>query len=153
MKSAANCSYMVIISTSCSSPKFTTDEISLAFGDAYGDQIYAPRLNDPFSRKFEQCSSDTFQIDGPCTYQICYAYLYRSGANENEGWKPESVKIYGFDTEPLIFDFNTPIPRDTWYGYDYCAIPTPPPPSSSYQLFTPKWVIYGVLGCFLSLWL
>jgi len=39
MKGAENCSYLVLITTSCSSPKFTTDKISIAFGDASGNQV------------------------------------------------------------------------------------------------------------------
>ncbi|KAJ1402548.1 PLAT/LH2 domain superfamily [Sesbania bispinosa] len=49
LKNAGSCSYLVVISTSCSSPRYTTDQISIAFGDAYGNQIYAPRLDDPAS--------------------------------------------------------------------------------------------------------
>ncbi|KAE8656949.1 Detected protein of confused Function [Hibiscus syriacus] len=65
-----SCSYTVSIRTSCSSTTYTRDQISLAFGDAYGNQVYAPRLDDPQSRTFERCSTDTFQINGPCTYQV-----------------------------------------------------------------------------------
>ncbi|KAA8540482.1 hypothetical protein F0562_024599 [Nyssa sinensis] len=86
-----SCSYTVSIRTSCSSPRLTRDQISLSFGDAYGNQVYAPRIDDPSSRTFERCSVDTFQIYGPCTYQICYFYLYRSGY---DGWKPESVQDF-----------------------------------------------------------
>nr|AFK41169.1 unknown [Lotus japonicus] len=146
MKSEHNCSYLVMITTSRSSPKFTTDKISIAFGDDQGNQVYAPRLDDPISKTFEQCSSDSFQIDGACASPICYVYLYRSGS-EN-GWKPESVKIFGFDAEPTTFKFNTPIPNDTWYGYNLCE--TPSPPSSSHQLSAQKWLICVVLGFFLS---
>jgi len=39
MKTESNCSYLVLISTSCSSPKFTTDKISIAFGDDKGNQV------------------------------------------------------------------------------------------------------------------
>ncbi|XP_058004833.1 embryo-specific protein ATS3A-like [Hevea brasiliensis] len=33
--------------TSCSSTRYTRDHISLAFGDAYGNQVYAPRIDNP----------------------------------------------------------------------------------------------------------
>lgn len=33
------CSFTVVIKTSCSSVSFTRDQISLAFGDAYGNQV------------------------------------------------------------------------------------------------------------------
>lgn len=147
MKTAANCSYLVAISTSCSSPKFTTDRIGITFGDAYGNEVYEPSLDDPISRTFEQCSSDTFQIDGACASPICYLYLYRSGSKN--GWKPESVKIYGYNSEPVTFDFNTSIPNGTWYGYNYCETT----PSSSYQLAPQKWLISLVIGFVLSFWL
>ncbi|XP_019449417.1 PREDICTED: probable inactive serine/threonine-protein kinase slob2 isoform X5 [Lupinus angustifolius] len=128
MKSAANCSYRVVLTTSCTSPKFTNDQIGIVFGDAYGNQVYAPKLGDPVSKTFEQCSSDTFQIDGACASKICYVYLYRSGANENNTWKPESLKIFGIDTKPINFDFNTSIPNETWFGYNLCKFPIAPPP-------------------------
>ncbi|CAK9158439.1 unnamed protein product [Ilex paraguariensis] len=112
------CSYTVIITTSCSSPKYTYDQISLAFGDAYGYQVYVPRLDDPSSRTFEQCSIDTFQLSGPCTYQVCYLYLYRSGY---DGWKPESVEVYGSYSNPITFYYGVLIPSDVWYGFDYCS--------------------------------
>lgn len=103
-------------------------------------QVYAPRLDDPISRIFEQCSSDSFQIDGPCASPICFAYLYRSGAEDNYGWKPESVKIYGYNSEPVTFIFNTSIPSDTWYGYNLCDTPTPS--SSSNQLSIQKLLVF-----------
>lgn len=36
---AKSCSYTVIIKTSCSSKSYTRDKISLAFGDAYGNEV------------------------------------------------------------------------------------------------------------------
>ncbi|ESW24374.1 hypothetical protein PHAVU_004G125300 [Phaseolus vulgaris] len=147
MKTESSCSYLLVISTSCSSPMFTTDKIGIAFGDAKGNQVYVPRLDDPLSKTFEQCSSDTFQIDGACASPICFVYLYRSG--EEKGWKPESVKIFGYDSEPVTFTFNTSIPSDTWYGYNVCQ--TPPSPSSAFQLSPQKWLMSLVLGFILSL--
>ncbi|KAL0643051.1 hypothetical protein Bca4012_041341 [Brassica carinata] len=110
-----SCCYRVIISTSCSSPRYTRDQISIAFGDAYGNQIYAPRLDDPSIKTFEQCSSDTFEINGPCTYQLCYVYLYRSGP---DGWIPESVKIHSHGSKSAVtFPYNTLVPESVWcYG-------------------------------------
>ncbi|CAN1265138.1 Embryo-specific protein ATS3B [Linum perenne] len=97
------CSYTVEISTSCSSSVYTRDQISIAFGDAYGNQIYAPRIDDPSTRTFER---------------ICYVYLYRSGP---DGWKPGSVRIYGYNSRAATFSYNTFIPGDLWYGFNYCG--------------------------------
>ncbi|XVF24802.1 hypothetical protein REPUB_Repub13aG0159100 [Reevesia pubescens] len=117
LQNVGSCTYTASIRTSCSSPSYTRDQISLAFGDAYGNQVYAPRLDDPYSRTFERCSTDTFQIKGPCTYQVCYLYLYRSGY---DGWKPESVNVYGYYTKSITFYYNTFIPSGIWYGFNLC---------------------------------
>lgn len=105
-------------------------------------QIYAPRIDDPSTRAFERCSSDTYQINGPCAYQICYLYLYRTGP---DGWKPESVKIYGYNTRAVTFYYNTFIPSDIWYGFNLCQNA-----SSSHQISTRSWFIYVILGLVLS---
>ncbi|XP_044467694.1 embryo-specific protein ATS3B [Mangifera indica] len=133
-----SCSYTVVITTSCSSSKYTRDQISLAFGDAYGNQIYSPRLDDPGTRTFERCSSDTFQITGPCAYQICYVYLYRSGP---DGWKPESVKIYGYNSRAVTFIYNAYIPDDIWYGFNLCQSAS----TSNHQSVS-RWFVYVILG-------
>lgn len=80
-------------------------------------QVYVPRLDDPGSGTFERCSTDTFEIYGPCTYQTCYLYLYRSGY---DGWMPEKVTVYSYYYQPVTFYYNTYIPNDIWYGFDYC---------------------------------
>lgn len=116
-KNAGSCSYTVRITTSCSSTRYTRDQISLSFGDAYGNQVYAPRLDDPSTRTFERCSVDTFQVYGPCTYSICYLYLYRRGY---DGWMPEWVLVSGYNINPVTFHYNTFIPKNTWYGFNYC---------------------------------
>uniref|UniRef100_A0A2P2IQX2 Embryo-specific protein ATS3B n=1 Tax=Rhizophora mucronata TaxID=61149 RepID=A0A2P2IQX2_RHIMU len=137
-KNVGSCSYRVIITTSCSSPKYTGDQISLSFGDAYGNQIYVPRLDDPSTGTFERCSSDTFQISGPCAYQICYAYVYRTGP---DGWKPESVRIYGYHSRTVTFDLNTYIPSNVWYGVNLCGST-----SSARPRPIPAWAVFLVLG-------
>lgn len=81
------------------------------------DQVYAPRLDDPYSGTFERCSTDTYTLYGPCTYQICYLYLYRTGY---DGWKPDSVTVYGYYTKSVTFYYNTWIPNGVWYGFDEC---------------------------------
>ncbi|KAL5729607.1 Embryo-specific protein ats3a [Ranunculus cassubicifolius] len=113
------CSYTVTIKTSCSSTSFTRDKISISFGDAYGYQVYAPRIDDPSSRTFERCSTDTFQIAGPCMYgKICYIYLLRVGS---DGWKPDSVTITaGRNYKPVKFNYNAFVPYGVWYGFNLC---------------------------------
>ncbi|KAG5537573.1 hypothetical protein RHGRI_024877 [Rhododendron griersonianum] len=108
-----SCTYTVVFTTSCSSPSYTRDRISLAFGDAYGSQVYATRLDDPSSGAFEACSTDTYDISGSCTYDVCYLYVYRSGY---DGWKLKSVEVYGYHRRSISFYYNTFIPRDVWYG-------------------------------------
>ncbi|KAJ4837667.1 hypothetical protein Tsubulata_013879 [Turnera subulata] len=117
VQAARSCAYTVIIKTSCSSTAYTRDKISLAFGDSYGKEVYAERIDNPSSRTFERCSTDTFKINGPCVYDICYQYLLRVGS---DGWKPQSVKIYGPFTKTVNFDYNTFLPNAVWYGFNLC---------------------------------
>lgn len=118
LKSVETCDFSVTIVTSCSSPSPTRDQVSLTFGDAYGNQVYAP-LHDPYTRTFERCSSDTYQVYGPCTQQICYLYIYRSGY---DGWVPHDITVYGYNIMPAAFRYkDSPIPADMWYGLDYCS--------------------------------
>ncbi|KAJ4794692.1 embryo-specific protein 3 [Rhynchospora pubera] len=114
---ASGCSYTVKIKTSCSSPRYTRDAISIAFGDRYRNEVYAPRIDDPSSDTFESCSTDTFTLQGPCGYGVCYLYLYRSGY---DGWVPSSVKIYEPSGRAVTFYYDTPIPNGVWYGFDQC---------------------------------
>ncbi|CAL1405119.1 unnamed protein product [Linum trigynum] len=142
IQNVGSCSYTVDITTSCSSPVYTRDQISISFGDAYGNQIYAPRIDDPASKAFERCSSDTFQISGPCAYQICYVYLYRSGP---DGWKPGSVKIYGYNSKAATFNYNTYIPGDLWYGFNFCGNAAAASVSSRR---IPGWFVFVILWLF-----
>ncbi|OAY31688.1 embryo-specific protein ATS3A [Manihot esculenta] len=117
IQAAKSCPYTLVIKTSCSSSSYTRDKISLAFGDSYGNEVYVKRLDDPSSGTFERCSTDTFQINGPCTYDICYLYLLRSGS---DGWKPESVKISGRYTKTVNFYYSIFLPNGVWYGFNLC---------------------------------
>ncbi|CAN0900230.1 Embryo-specific protein ATS3A [Linum grandiflorum] len=110
-----SCSYTVTIKTSCASPSYTRDQISLAFGDSSGNEVYANRIDDPYSRTFERCSKDTFKITGPCVRSVCYVYLLRKGY---DGWKPESVKIYGRYVGTVDFDYDVFLPNGVWYGFN-----------------------------------
>ncbi|KAL8136884.1 hypothetical protein V2J09_002885 [Rumex salicifolius] len=117
-QTASSCTYTVAITTSCSSPSYTRDLVSLSFGDAYGNQVNVPRLDDPSAGTFERCSTDTFQIYGPCTYDVCYAYLLRRG---HDGWKVGSVQIYGTYTRTVTFTYNDFLPNNVWWGFNYCS--------------------------------
>ncbi|CAJ1952549.1 unnamed protein product [Sphenostylis stenocarpa] len=143
IQTPANCSYLVIISTSCSSPKFTFEKIGIAFGDPYG-KVIEKRLDNPASRTFEQCSVDVFEIYGACASPICYVYLQRSGAVDD--WKPERVKIYGNNRWLLTFNFNFSLPDATWYGYNWCN-DIPP-----YHLYPEKWLSLQKWFVFLRRW-
>ncbi|KAK9706166.1 hypothetical protein RND81_07G108400 [Saponaria officinalis] len=114
---SAGCSYRVEITTGCSSVPYTRDQIGLSFGDAYGTQVYVPRIDDPKSGTFEACSTDTFDISGPCTRDICYVYLYRRG---QDGWNVGSVKISSKHTRTVTFNFKHWVPNDVWWGFNYC---------------------------------
>lgn len=81
-------------------------------------QVNVPRLDDPSAGTFERCSSDTFQIYGPCTYDVCYAYLLRRGY---DGWKVGSVQIYGTYTRTVSFTYNDFLPNNVWWGFNYCS--------------------------------
>ncbi|XP_074304187.1 embryo-specific protein ATS3A-like [Silene latifolia] len=116
-QAASTCSFRVQITTSCSSVSSTRDQISLSFGDAYGNQVYVPRIDDPYSGTFEACSTDTFDISGPCTYDVCYVYLYRRGY---DGWNVGSVRISSPYIRTVTFNYRGWLPSDVWWGFNYC---------------------------------
>ncbi|XP_010541920.1 PREDICTED: uncharacterized protein LOC104815278 [Tarenaya hassleriana] len=117
LQNAGSCSYTVIIKTSCSSVSYTRDKISIAFGDSYGNEVYVKRLDDPYSKTFERCSTDTYRITGPCMREVCYLHFLRQGS---DGWKPDNVKIYGSSIRSVTFYFNVFLPDAVWYGFDEC---------------------------------
>ncbi|CAI8611843.1 unnamed protein product [Vicia faba] len=116
-KHSGSCNYMVNIKTSCNSPSYTKDEVSLLFADADDSQVYVPRLDDPDSGTFEQCTTNELEILGPCIRKICKLYLFRNGT---DGWIPETVTAYDYDNPPVKFYYNVDIPEDAGYGYNYC---------------------------------
>ncbi|XP_021836816.1 embryo-specific protein ATS3A isoform X2 [Spinacia oleracea] len=117
LTSASSCTFRVEIKTSCNSVSYTRDQISLSFGDAYGNQVYVPRIDNPSARAFEACSTDTYDVTGPCTYDVCYVYLYRRGY---DGWKVQSVRISSPYIRTVTFKYNSWIQSDVWFGYNYC---------------------------------
>lgn len=54
--------------------------------------------------------------------------FYRSGM---DGWKPESVKIYGYNSSPVSFYYNAFVPSGVWFGFDYCSRTAQSPPLRS----------------------
>nr|XP_027190994.1 embryo-specific protein ATS3B-like isoform X2 [Cicer arietinum] len=116
---SSSCNYLVTIKTSCDSPLNTTDQIDIVFGDADGSEVFSPRLDEPDSGAFEQCTTVSFEIEGKCLNKICKLYLYRRGS---DGWLPELVTAYDYLALPVPFYYNTDIPDDgVGYGFDYCA--------------------------------
>ncbi|KAG8053279.1 hypothetical protein GUJ93_ZPchr0001g30864 [Zizania palustris] len=119
------CWYTVQIKTSCASPGRTSDAVSVAFGDAYRNEVYAARLDSPSSGTFERCSTDTFRVGGPCGYGVCYLYplrhclyLRRSG---RDGWTPQWVRVYEPTADiPATFYYGDPLPNAVWYGFNRC---------------------------------
>lgn len=118
---SATCSYTVTIKTSCYSPRTTHDVISLTFSDAYGNQVYASRLDDPSSGTFERCSTDTFMVQGACGYKTCFLYMRRSG---RDGWAPDWVRVASpYTRQAVTFYYNGyTLPNNVWYGFDQCSL-------------------------------
>ncbi|KAI4325259.1 hypothetical protein MLD38_030673 [Melastoma candidum] len=111
------CTYTLTMRTSCLSSSSTRDQISLTFGDAYGNQVYIPRLDNPNQRTFTRCATDTFQLTGPCTYQICYVYIYRRGT---DGLRLKRATIQGYNMRPVTFEYHANIPSGVWFGFNHC---------------------------------
>ncbi|CAH2043887.1 unnamed protein product [Thlaspi arvense] len=131
-----SCPYTVIVTTSCLSPDWSRDQITVALGDANGNKVVAPRLDEPLTGGggFEKCSSDTFQVKGQCLDTICSVYIYRSGP---DGWIPESIEIYKEGSKSAKFDFNRNVPENIWYGHNLCNNTDLPPPSPDFPPFSP----------------
>ncbi|CAA7026899.1 unnamed protein product [Microthlaspi erraticum] len=131
---AGTCPYTVVVMTSCRSPKSTRDQINIAFGDADGNQVYAPRLGGSVreSGGLGKCSTDTFQVRGQCLDSpVCSISINRTGP---DGWVPESIEIYAEGSKAVKFDFSKSAPQNTWYGQNNCnttgrpSSPDFPPP-------------------------
>ncbi|ESQ31707.1 hypothetical protein EUTSA_v10004875mg [Eutrema salsugineum] len=132
-----SCPYTVIVTTSCLSPDWSRDQITVALADANGNKVIAPRLDEPLSEGggFEKCSSDTFQVKGQCLNTICSVYIYRSGP---DGWIPETVEVFEEGSKSVKFDFNKNIPENTWYGHNNCNNTGLPPPTPDFPPFSPS---------------
>ncbi|GJN37340.1 hypothetical protein PR202_gb26281 [Eleusine coracana subsp. coracana] len=113
------CTYTVKVKTSCGSAAARwSGAVSLAFGDAYRNEVYVARLTPRYG--FERCATDTFRVSGPCGYGVCYLYL--RGAGGRDGWAPEWVRVFGpTSSTPSTFYFGGPLPAGVWYGFDRCV--------------------------------
>ncbi|KAK2371518.1 hypothetical protein P8452_58467 [Trifolium repens] len=118
--SGDRCNYLITIKTSCDSPTYTNDHISLLFGDALGTELYVPRLDGPDSGPFQKCSTMSFDVPGECIDKICKLYLYRNGT---DGWVPETVVAYHNDYPPVIFNYNFFLSDGPGTGFNYCPQP------------------------------
>ncbi|KAL1196847.1 Embryo-specific protein ATS3 [Cardamine amara subsp. amara] len=120
------CPYTVVVMTSCLSPEYTSDHISIVFGDADGNKVYATQLGGSVrgSGKLGKCSTDTFQVKGQCLNNpICSLYINRTGP---DGWIPESIEIYSEGSKSVKFDFTKSVLHETLYGHDNCNTTGPP---------------------------
>ncbi|GJN05673.1 hypothetical protein PR202_ga23324 [Eleusine coracana subsp. coracana] len=112
------CTYTVKVKTSCGSAARSSGAVSLAFGDAYRNEVYVARLTPRYG--FERCATDTFRVSGPCGYGVCYLYL--RGAGRDGGWAPEWVRVFEpTSSTPSTFYFGGPLPAGVWYGFDRCV--------------------------------
>ncbi|XP_062230911.1 embryo-specific protein ATS3B-like isoform X2 [Phragmites australis] len=112
------CTYTLKVKTSCASPRRTADAVSVAFGDAYRNEVHAPRLPSG-GEVLGRCATDTFRVRGPCGYGVCYLYLRRAG---RDGWAPEWVQVLqpGPGAAAATFYFGDPLPGGVWYGHNRC---------------------------------
>ncbi|KAL2332447.1 hypothetical protein Fmac_020028 [Flemingia macrophylla] len=106
------CRYSVIMETSCSSSFYVRGQIDLLFGDAYGNQVYVPQLEGPLD-----CSTNKYEIHGPCILKICHLNLYMTGDTD---WILETVSIYDYLNDPVTFYFGTYISEDGSYYFNHC---------------------------------
>ncbi|XP_045806082.1 embryo-specific protein ATS3B-like [Trifolium pratense] len=118
--SIGRCDYLITIKTSCDSPTYTKDHISLLFGDAHGTELFVPRLDGPDSGPFKKCSTMSFDVPGQCIDKICKLYLYRNGT---DGWVPETVVAYDYNYPPVIFNYNFFLSDGPGTGYNHCGQP------------------------------
>ncbi|KAK2371520.1 embryo-specific protein ATS3B [Trifolium repens] len=114
------CNYLITIKTSCDSPTYTKDEISLLFGDGFGAELFFSRLNNnPKDGTFMKCNIMSFAAQAACMGKICKLYLYRNGT---DGWIPESVAVYDYTYPSVIFNYNFLLSEgSSGTGYNFCG--------------------------------
>jgi len=132
-----NCSYTVIIETTCAKGAGTTGHVSLRFGDSSSTDILARRLghrhairpdgagqatvDDMPSIAFQECATDVFKVTGKCIEsQVCYLYLKQRG---EDNWRPGRAQVLVSEAPGLSsssFYFRRVLPREVWHGHDLC---------------------------------
>ncbi|CAJ2661337.1 embryo-specific 3 [Trifolium pratense] len=115
---SGRCDYLITIKTSCDSPTYTKDEISLLLGDGDGNELSFGRLDNPKAGAFRKCNTMTFVAQAACIGKICKLYLYRNGI---DGWIPESVTAYDYSYPPVIFNYNFLLSQGSAIGYNFCG--------------------------------
>lgn len=129
-----NCSYIVIIETTCTKGAGTTGHVSLRFGDTNSTDILVPRLasrhiitpeaivDDIPAKPFQECATDVFMIVGSCIKsRVCYLYLKHRG---EDSWRPGRAQVLVSELPGLSsnsFYFRRVLPREVWHGHDTCA--------------------------------
>ncbi|ONK62386.1 uncharacterized protein A4U43_C07F3340 [Asparagus officinalis] len=132
-----NCTYTVIIETTCTEGAGTDAHISLRFGDSTPTDILTrhlakdrrkrPSANltdiiDVPDRPFQECTTDVFKVTGTCVRsQVCYLYLKQRG---EDNWRPGRAQVL-VDESPEFssknFYFRRVLPRGVWHGHDMCT--------------------------------
>ncbi|XP_019052854.1 PREDICTED: uncharacterized protein LOC109114517 [Nelumbo nucifera] len=137
--SQANCTYSIVIETTCAPSADTKGVVGVRFGDSAGNLVVVKHLKNPKSlnapkegarkqggtyRAFERCAVDVFDTSGPCmSRSVCSLYLKQFGADR---WRPGWVKVlHRRDDSRLslasyLFYFRTFVPENVWFGFDYC---------------------------------
>ncbi|KAG9441764.1 hypothetical protein H6P81_017618 [Aristolochia fimbriata] len=136
-----NCTYTVLIETTCTEGAGTSDHISVRFGDAKSNDVLVrhlkakhikrvdsskkastDELDDVPREPFRACGVDQFRVVAPCMESpVCYMYLKQIG---KDGWRPGLAQVLvgeeysGLSSES--FYFRRYLPRHVWHGSDMC---------------------------------
>ncbi|RWR72973.1 putative Embryo-specific protein 3 [Cinnamomum micranthum f. kanehirae] len=133
----ANCTYTVLIETTCSKGAGTSDRVSLRFGDSKSNDILLPHLSAKRGRRvdwrgavvltdvpqkpFKACGIDQFQVIGSCVESpICYLFFKHRG---NDRWRPGLAQVLVPEISHFSsksFYFRRFLPQHVWHGSDAC---------------------------------
>ncbi|KAI3854402.1 hypothetical protein MKX03_031533 [Papaver bracteatum] len=132
-----NCSYTIIIQTTCAHGAETSNNVSIRFGDIKSNDIVVKHLNSKHMRQvdplqpdvydeklkkpFQMCTVDEFRVTGPCVKSpVCYLYLKSMG---DDKWRPglAQVRVSGAShLSSTEFYFRRYLPQHVWHGKDRC---------------------------------